>query len=71
MRIESLLTRSAYATMTSIMLVGLSPVARAQDLPSFMAPIAGRTTSSPAETATKNVLALNSMMFELYDDAIP
>ena len=69
MRIESLLTRSAYATMTAIMLVGLSPVARAQDLPSFMAPIAGRTTSSPAETATKNVLALNSMMFELYDDA--
>ena len=66
MRIES---RSAYATMTAIMLVGLSPVARAQDLPSFMAPIAGRTTSSPAETATKNVLALNSMMFELYDDA--
>jgi hypothetical protein len=55
--------------MTSIMLLGLGSVARAQDLPSFMAPIAGRTTSSPAETATKNVLALNSMMFELYDDA--
>src|SRR5262249_23978211 len=43
--------------------------ANAQDLPSFMAPIAGRTASSPAETATKNVLALNTMMFELYDDA--
>ena len=69
MRIDSLLTRCAYATMTSIMLLGLGSVARAQDLPSFMAPIAGRTTSSPAETATKNVLALNSMMFELYDDA--
>src|SRR6201993_4756674 len=69
MRIESLLTRSAYATLTAIMLLGLSPVAEAQDLPSFMAPIAGRTTSSPADTATKNVLALNSMMFELYDDA--
>src|SRR5246500_4983013 len=69
MRIESLLTRSAYATLTAIMLLGLSPAAKAQDLPSFMAPIAGRTTSSPAETATKNVLALNSMMFELYDAA--
>src|SRR5207253_2227834 len=34
-----------------------------------MAPIEGRTLSSPADTATKNVLALNSMMFELYDDA--
>ena len=69
MRIDSLLIRCAYATMTAIMLLGLGPVAQAQDLPSFMAPIAGRTASSPAETATKNVLALNSMMFELYDDA--
>src|SRR5205807_3074940 len=51
------------------MLLGLGPVAEAQDLPSFMAPIAGRPSSSPADTATKNVLALNSMMFELYDDA--
>src|SRR5262249_33098521 len=63
MRIDSLLTRCAYATMTAIMLLGLGPVAQGQDLPSFVAPIAGRTASSPAETATKNVLALNSMMF--------
>src|SRR5262252_11130479 len=69
MRIDSLLTRCAYATLTAIMLLGLGPVAQAQDLPSFMAPIAGRPASSPAETATKNVLALNTMMFELYDDA--
>src|SRR5882762_1676883 len=34
-----------------------------------MQAIAGPVASSPAETATKNVLALNSMMFELYDDA--
>ena len=66
---HTILKRCAYATMASIMLLGLGPVAKAQDLPSFMAPIAGRTTSSPAETATKNVLALNSMMFELYDAA--
>lgn len=69
MRTHALLTRYAYAAMTSIMLLGLGTAAKAQDLPSFMAPIAGRTASSPAETATKNVLALNSMMFELYDDA--
>jgi len=69
MRTHALLTRYAYAAMTSIMLMGLGTAANAQDLPSFMAPIAGRTASSPAETATKNVLALNSMMFELYDDA--
>ena len=41
----------------------------AQDLPSYMAPISGRTVSSPAETAMKNVLALNTSMFELYDSA--
>ena len=34
-----------------------------------MAPIAGTTVSSPAETATKNMLALNTGMFELYGDA--
>src|SRR5262245_37672237 len=69
MRTNTILKRCAYATMTSIMLLGLGSAANAQDLPSFMAPSAGRTASSPAETATKNVLALNSMMFELYDDA--
>ena len=34
-----------------------------------LAPIAGRPTSSAAETATRNVLALNQAMFELYDNA--
>ena len=38
-------------------------------LPSYMQPIAGHTASSPAETATKDVLALNIGMFELYGDA--
>src|SRR5712692_9388103 len=66
---NTILKRCAYATMASIMLLGVGSVAEAQDLPSFMAPIAGRPSSSPADTATKNVLALNSMMFELYDDA--
>jgi hypothetical protein len=34
-----------------------------------MEPITGRTASSPADIATKNVLALNTGMFELYGDA--
>ena len=38
-------------------------------LPAYMAPIAGKTAATPAETATKNVLALNTGMFELYGDA--
>jgi len=71
MQTDSLLKRYAYATVTSIMLAGLAPAADAQSqaLPPYMAPIAGRTASSPAETATENVLALNTGMFQLYDDA--
>jgi hypothetical protein len=46
-------------------LLGLGPAAYAQNLPSYMEPITGRT----ADAATKNVLALNTGMFELYGDA--
>ena len=73
MRTDSLLQRYACAALASIALAGLTTAATAQDrpadLPPFMAPIAGRTVSTPAETATQNVLALNRGMFELYDDA--
>jgi hypothetical protein len=41
----------------------------ADGLPGYMEPISGRTSASPAEVATKNVLALNAAMFQLYDDA--
>src|SRR5512132_12087 len=44
-------------------------VANAQGLPSYMAPIAGLTSATPGEVATKDVLALNTAMFELYGDA--
>ena len=69
MRTDWLLRPSAYATAASITLALLGTPASAQELPSYMAPIAGRPTSSPAETATRNVLALNQAMFELYDNA--
>ena len=65
MRAAPLLKRCACA----IMLVGLGTSAKAQDLPSYMAPISGRTVSNPAQTATENVLALNTGMFQLYDAA--
>jgi hypothetical protein len=38
----------------------------AQSLPSYMAPISGLTAAAPADIATKNMLALNTGMFELY-----
>ena len=44
-------------------------MAKAQSLPSYMAPIAGQTSATPGEVATKDVLALNTGMFELYGDA--
>jgi hypothetical protein len=70
MRTHSLLKRYAFATLASVVLAGLAAPARSQGLPSYMAPISGRTASSPAETATNNVLALNTAMFELYDNSL-
>ncbi|MGC1350254.1 MAG: hypothetical protein WA858_10800 [Xanthobacteraceae bacterium] len=55
--------------VTSVAFAGAIGTASAEDLPGYMQPIAGHTASSPAETATKNVLALNTGMFELYGDA--
>jgi hypothetical protein len=69
MRRNLRLKRCACVTMTSIALAGAIETAKADDLPAYMRPIAGHSASSPAEIATKNVLALNSGMFELYNDA--
>src|SRR5467141_2762809 len=69
MRARSFLQTLIYTTLTSIVLAGLGATGKAQDLPPYMAPISGRTVSSPAETAMNNVLALNTSMFELYDNA--
>jgi hypothetical protein len=72
MRADLFLKCSAHAVATSIALLSGAANAqdlKAQDLPAYMAPIAGTTVSSPAETATKNMLALNTGMFELYGDA--
>jgi hypothetical protein len=68
MRTESVMNYARVAA-ASIILAALGTAATAQELPSFMAPIAGRTDSTPAQTATNNVLALNTGMFELYGDA--
>jgi hypothetical protein len=54
--------------IATIMLSG-GGVANAQSLPSYMAPIAGPTSATPGEIATKDVLALNTGMFDLYGEA--
>jgi hypothetical protein len=61
------LRKQAYTALLYTVLAASTGAAVAQDLPSYMGPIGGRTTSSTAETATKDVLALNTMMFQLYD----
>lgn len=61
--------RIACAAVMSVLLSGAAAAAEADSLPAYMQPIAGLTASSKDETATKNVLALNTGMFELYGDA--
>jgi hypothetical protein len=51
------------------MLLSSTAFTQAQGLPPYMAPISGVTTATPADIATKDVLALNTGMFELYGDA--
>ena len=59
--------RRTYLVLMSIALTTAAGAARAEDLPSYMAPIGGHTTSDAAATARKDVLALNTVMFQLYD----
>ncbi len=53
----------------AILLCGSSAVSNAQTVPPYMAPIAGKTAATPSDIATKDVLALNTGMFELYGEA--
>src|ERR1700731_2263419 len=53
------------AVLTVTLLAGSA--ASAADTPTYMQTISGPVTSSAAEPATKNVLALNTAMFGLYD----
>jgi hypothetical protein len=57
------------AAVVALVLSDSGLMANGQTLPPYMAPIAGRTSATPADTATKDMLALNTGMFELYGDA--
>ena len=58
-----------YPVLMSVLLAGLGTAARSEDLPSYMEPIAGRTSSTAASIANADVLALNVSMFQLYANA--
>jgi hypothetical protein len=68
MRLHAMLKCLAQVSAATMTLAALGP-ASAEDLPAYMQPIAGHTASTAAETATKDILALNTGMFELYGDA--
>jgi hypothetical protein len=57
------------STLLSLLVVGSGSSARADELPAYFKEIVGTQTASPAEIGTKNVLQLNTTMFELYGDA--
>ena len=67
MHIATAPRRSIFAVLTLTTLAGLPT--NAADPPAYLRAISGAVDSTPAETATKNVLALNSAMFGLYDAA--
>jgi hypothetical protein len=74
MQADSRVKRYVCATVASIALCSFAPpwactAASAGDLPAYMQPIAGHTASSASDTATRDMLALNAGMFELYDGA--
>jgi hypothetical protein len=61
--------KSVSALVFAAALLGSTTVGGAQTLPAYMGPISGPVTATPADTATKDMLALNTTMFELYGDA--
>jgi hypothetical protein len=52
-----------------LMTAGWVSIADAADLPDYMQPIAGTVTTTPAQVAHDNILALNTSMFQLYGEA--
>src|ERR1700732_1706520 len=68
MKTFAIATGGACALLSLAVVQPGSP-ARAVEVPPYFAPIMGTQTSSAAEIGTKNVLQLNTTMFELYGDA--
>ena len=65
MHVAAATKQRIFAILTLTTLAGSA--ASAADTPAYMQAISGPVTSSPTEIATKNVLALNTAMFGLYD----
>src|SRR6266480_677757 len=62
MQTQSSLKSLMHTLLISLVLAGFGTTAKAQGLPAYMAPISGHTTSSSAETALKDLLALTQVV---------
>jgi hypothetical protein len=69
MRTVAIMMGGVHALLSSLVVVGSGLSAHAADLPPYFKEIVGTQTASPAEIGTKNILQLNTTMFELYGDA--
>jgi hypothetical protein len=69
MRTVAIMIGGVCALLSSLAVVGSGSSARAADLSAYFNQIVGTQTASPADIGTKNVLQLNTTMFELYGDA--
>src|SRR5439155_13290629 len=60
---------SARALLASLAIIGLGSQAQGAEVPAYLKSIVGTQTATAAEVGTKNILQLNTSMFELYDDS--
>jgi hypothetical protein len=63
------ISKRLLGVIPAVLLLTSAGIGDAAEVPPALQPITGVTVTSPNETATKNVLALNTSMFELYSDA--
>jgi len=57
------------ALMSLALLLAPHAPARADDMPAYFKEIVAAETATPAEVETKNIVALNATMFDLYSSA--
>jgi hypothetical protein len=69
MRSVAIIIASICALLSSFVSVGSGSPARATELPDYLQGLVGTSGSSAGEVATKNILQLNTSMFDLYAEA--
>ena len=69
MRSVAIMIASICALLSSFVSVGSGSPARATELPDYLQGLVGTSGSSAGEVATKNILQLNTSMFDLYAEA--